>query len=132
MKTNVRSWLRYPTLWLQLIGAVLTTVVSLNVGLSAAQAGALLFFVQVVIGAVNALAVRPIAPAAFVAVLGSAAGLLSAFHLWTPSTETLTAVSSIVTTGLALVSTLLTTPTYDPAVTDAVVTSSQKVIDKSL
>lgn len=131
MKPDLHSLLRYPTLWLQLFAALLTTVVSLNLGLSAPQAGALLTFTQLVVGAINAWAVRPIAPAVFVALLGASAGLLTAFGVWTPTPEQLTALSGTVTTVVALISSLLTTPVYDPAGAN-IVTASDKVDADSL
>lgn len=129
MISRLWSIVRYPTLLLQLVGSLLTTLVSLHAGLTAPEAGALLFTVQTVIGAVNAFLVRPIAPAAFVAVVPALAGLLTAFGVWTPSTQALDALSSLVATSFALLSSLLTTPAYDPAPPHgAVVTSSRRVL----
>lgn len=131
MITRLWSLVRYPTLLLQLLGALLTTVVSLNAGMTAAEAGALLFAVQVVIGAVNAWAVRPIAPAAFTALVPALAGLLTAFHVWAPSTQTLDALTSLVGTTFALLSSLLTTPAYDPAPPGATVVTRSGVVHRA-
>jgi hypothetical protein len=73
---------REPTLVLQALSAVLGIVVALGLpALSPEQAGLIIAAVSTGIGAVNAVMVRPIAPTAFVGIVGAGAALLAAYGL---------------------------------------------------
>jgi hypothetical protein len=93
---------REPTLILQSIGAALGIFVALGVpGLSAQQAALIIAFLTGVIAVVNAIAVRPIAPAAFIGLVGASAALLAAYG-FDVSQPVVGAVSSAVVVFLAL------------------------------
>jgi hypothetical protein len=73
---------REPTLVLQALSAVLGIGVALGIpSLSAEQAGFIIAAVSAGIGALNALLVRPVAPTAFVGIVGAGAALLAAYGL---------------------------------------------------
>jgi hypothetical protein len=78
----VKIFGREPTLVLQALSAVLGIVVALGFpSLSAEQAGMIIAVLSAGIGAVNAVLVRPVAPTAFVGLVGAGAALLAAYGL---------------------------------------------------
>ncbi len=90
---------REPALWLGLIGAVLTTLVSLNQPwLSAGAAAAIMVAITAV---ATAFLTRPVAPALFVAAFGAIAALFAEYGTTLP--EGLVAgISSLILAGFAL------------------------------
>jgi hypothetical protein len=73
---------REPTLVLQAISALLGIGVAMSLpNLSAEQAGLIIAALSAGIGAVNAFMVRPVAPTAFVGLVGAGAALLAAYGL---------------------------------------------------
>jgi len=78
----VKIFGREPTLVLQALSAVLGIVVALGLpSLSAEQASLIIAALSAGIGAVNAVMVRPIAPTAFVGLVGAGAALMGAYGL---------------------------------------------------
>lgn len=105
---------REPTLVLQAISALLTVFVAVGLpNLSAEQAALIMAVISAVFGVVNALVVRPVAPAAFIALVGAGAALLAGYGLEV-SQELVGAISAAVVTILALVTRVQVTPTADP------------------
>jgi lipopolysaccharide export LptBFGC system permease protein LptF len=101
---------REPALIIGVVSAALSLVVTLGVGLSTDQAGAIVAVISGVFAAVAAVLTRPIAPAAFTGLVTVAAALLSAYHFnVAPGT-----VAAINTTVLAIL-TLLTRGQVSPA-----------------
>lgn len=98
-----------PTLILQFISAALSLVVALGFGLSSDQAALIVAAITAVFGAVNAFMVRPIAPAAFTALVGAVAALAAGFgfHL---SDGVIAAINGLVITALALLTRHQVTP----------------------
>lgn len=92
---------REPALIVSTISAVLSLIVTFNVGLSGEQAGATVAIISALFGAVAAAATRPIAPAAFTAVVAAGAALLAAYGL-NVSAETVGATNAVVLAVLAL------------------------------
>lgn len=112
----MRIFGREPTLWINTIAALLGIVVTFGWdGLSATQAAAIVAVLQGLLSAVNAVLVRPVAPAAFtglvtaVAVLGAAYGLNA-------SQEQVGAVQFAVLALLVLMTRNQVTPASDPAI----------------
>lgn len=92
---------REPALIVSTISAVLSLIVTFNVGLSGEQAGATVAIISALFGAVAAAATRPIAPAAFTAVVAAGAALLAAYGL-NVSAEMVGATNAVVLAVLAL------------------------------
>jgi len=92
---------REPALIVSSISAVLSLIVTFNIGLSGEQAGATVAVISAVFGAIAAAATRPIAPAAFTAVVAAGAALLAAYGL-NVSAETVGATNAVVLAVLAL------------------------------
>jgi hypothetical protein len=92
---------REPALIISTISAILSLVVTFNIGMSGEQAGAIVAIVSAVFGAIVAVATRPIAPAAFTAVVAAGAALLAAYGL-NVSAETVGATNAVVLAVLAL------------------------------
>lgn len=92
-----------PTLILQTVAALLGLLVTFNLnGLSAEQAGLIVAAISAVFGVINAAAVRPVAPAAFTALVGALADLVAAYG-FNVSPETIGAVNATVLAVLALI-----------------------------
>jgi uncharacterized membrane protein len=73
---------REPTLWIQAVSALLGIIVAFGMDwLTGDQAAAITAVVSAGFGALNAMVVRPIAPAAFTGLVAAAATLLAAFGL---------------------------------------------------
>jgi membrane associated rhomboid family serine protease len=108
-------------LLLQALSAGLALLVSFQFDqLSAEQAATIVAVLSAVIGVVNAIAVRPVAPAAFTGLAGAVFALLAAYG-FNVGQETVGAVQAFVVTVLALVTRLQVTPVADPRPADQVV-----------
>lgn len=92
---------REPALIISTISAVLSLIVTFNVGMSGEQAGAIVAVISAAFGAITAAATRPIAPSAFTAVVAAGAALLAAYGL-DVSAETVGATNAVVLAVLAL------------------------------
>ncbi|GAA3852627.1 hypothetical protein GCM10023084_03570 [Streptomyces lacrimifluminis] len=92
---------REPALIISTISAILSLIVTFNIGMSGEQAGAIVAVISAWFGAMVAIATRPIAPAAFTAVVAAAAALLAAYGL-NVSAETVGATNAVVLAVLAL------------------------------
>jgi hypothetical protein len=109
---------REPTAWLQALSALLAVLVTFGWdGLSATQAALIVAALSAGIGVVNALAVRPIAPAAFTGFVAAGAALLTGYGL-DLSQELVGSVQVAVVTLLALVLRSQVTPVVDPRPAD--------------
>lgn len=105
---------REPTLVLQAISALLAILVSVGIpGLSAEQAALIIAALSAVIGGVNAVLVRPIAPAAFTGLVAAAFSLFAGYGL-DVSQGTVGAIQVAVVTVLALLTRGQVTPKADP------------------
>jgi hypothetical protein len=114
--TQIKIFGREPALWLGLIGAVVTWVVSLGFDwLNAGQATAIITFVT---GVVIALTTRPVAPALFVAVVSAGAALFGQYGLhWSEAATT--GLGAIILAGFALFGIRpQATPVADPRTID--------------
>jgi hypothetical protein len=112
---------REPTLVLQSLSALLAVFVAVGLpGLSAEQAGLIVAAIAAGIGVVNALMVRPIAPAAFVGFIAAGAALLAAYGLEL-SQEVVGSVGAAVVVLLALLTRGQVTPNADPRSPETVV-----------
>jgi hypothetical protein len=101
---------REPTLILQAVSAVLAILVTFNLhGLSSEQAALIVAAISAVFGVVNAVAVRPVAPAAFTGLVGAAAALLTGYGL-NVSPELVASVSAAAVTVLGLLTRQQVTP----------------------
>ncbi|MBB0231798.1 hypothetical protein FOE67_20440 [Streptomyces calidiresistens] len=92
---------REPALWLGVLSAGLSVAVTLGVGLTTVQAGAIVAAVSAVGGAVTAAVTRPVAPAAFTGAIGALVALVAAFGLEV-SPELVAAMSGMTVAVLAL------------------------------
>lgn len=99
-----------PTLILQFVSAALSLVVALGFGLTSDQAALIVAAITAVFGVVNAVMVRPIAPAAFTALVGALAALAAGFGFHLPD-AVVAAVTGLVLTGLALLTRGQVSPT---------------------
>ena len=92
---------REPALIISSVSAVLSLVVTFNIGMTGQQAGAIVAIISASFGAITAAMTRPIAPTAFTAVVAAGAALLAAYGL-NVSAETVGAVNAVVLSVLAL------------------------------
>jgi hypothetical protein len=92
---------REPALIISTVSAVLSLVVTFNIGMTGEQAGAIVAVISTSFGAIAAAMTRPIAPTAFTAVVAAGAALLAAYGL-NVSAETVGAVNAVVLSVLAL------------------------------
>jgi hypothetical protein len=116
-----RGLIREPTVWLNVLSAALTVLVTFGFkGLSPEQSALITAAVGAGIGVVNALVVRPVAPAAFTGFVGALAALLAAYGLHV-SQEMVGAVQALVVTVLALQARQQVTPVADPRPAEQVV-----------
>lgn len=107
---------REPTLILQVISAVLGLLVTFQLpNLSAEQAGAIVAVLAAAISVVNALLVRPVAPAAFTGFVAATVALVSAYG-FNVSQETVGGLNAVVVTVLALIFRAQVTPVAHPGV----------------
>lgn len=101
---------REPALIIGVVSAALSLAVTLGVGLSANQAGAWTALITAVFGVVTAVVTRPVAPAAFTALVTVAADLLGAYH-FDVSAGTVAAVNATVLAVLTLLTRGQVSPT---------------------
>ena len=92
---------REPALIISTLSAVLSLIVTFNIGMSGEQAGAIVAVISAAFGAITAAMTRPIAPSAFTAVVAAGAALLAAYGL-DVSAETVGATNAVVLAVLAL------------------------------
>ncbi len=111
------SFRREPTVYLQGLQVLLALLVSFRVlGLTEELSALVLAFAGAVLGAYNALKVRPVAPAAFTAVITTVAPLLAPFRL-DLTTEQIGSLQFVTLFVLALLTRTQVSPTSDPAPT---------------
>jgi len=103
---------REPALIIGVISAALSLLVTLSIGLTTDQAGAIVAVISGVFAALTAAFTRPIAPAAFTGLVTVTAALLSAFHFGV-APETVGAINTVVLAVLVL----LTRSQVSPAAT---------------
>jgi hypothetical protein len=97
--TQIKIFGREPALWLALIGAAVTWLVSLGLDwLNAGQATAIVTFVTAV---VIALTTRPIGPPLFVGAVAAGAAMFAEYNL-AVSEEFVTGLGAIILAGFAL------------------------------
>jgi hypothetical protein len=112
---------RNPTVWLQSLAAVLAVLVSFKVEwLTAEQSAVVTAFAGALITAVNAALVRPIAPAAFVGLVGAGAALLAAYGLHFEQAQ-VGSIQALVVALLTLQTRQAVTPIRDPRPLEQVV-----------
>jgi hypothetical protein len=112
----VKIFGREPTLVIQTLGAILSVFVALGLpGLSVDQAAVIIAFLTAAVAAVNALAVRPIAPAAFIGLVAAGAVLLAAYGYHVPQ-SVLGAIQAAVVAILAFATRAQVTPVAAPGV----------------
>lgn len=105
---------REPSLVIATIASALGLVVSFGADwLTATQAALIIAVLNAVLGVVNAVAVRPIAPAAFTYLIGAAAALAAAYGL-DVGQETVGAVNGLVLSTLMFLTRGQVTPTASP------------------
>lgn len=92
---------REPALIVSTISAVLSLIVTFNVGMSGEQAGAIVAAISAFFGGITAAMTRPIAPSAFTAAVAAVAALLAAYGLNVPA-ETVGATNAVVLAVLSL------------------------------
>lgn len=69
-----------PALLLAVVSAALSLLVTFNIGLTSEQAGLWVAVITAVFGTATALAVRPVPPAAFTALVTAVGALLMGYH----------------------------------------------------
>lgn len=108
---SFRIFGREPAVVIAVISGALSLVVSLGVGLTADEAGAIVAFISGAFAALTAVVTRPVAPAAFTGLVTVTADLLGAYH-FDVSAGTLAAANGFVLAVL----TLLTRGQVSPAI----------------
>jgi hypothetical protein len=117
MDRSKLTFLREPTVYLQGAQIVLTLLVAFKIfGVTEELSALILALGGAVLGAINALKVRPLAPAAFTMLVTTAAPLLAYFGL-SLSTEQTGALQFAIVTFLALVVRTQVSPVADLAPT---------------
>ncbi len=105
---------REPTLIIGTVGAALSLLVTLGFDwLNAEQAALIVTALNAALGVANAIAVRPIAPAAFTYAVGAVASLAAAYG-FEVGQETVGAVNGLVLAVLMLLTRGQVTPVRDP------------------
>lgn len=104
---------REPALWVGLIGAALTLVGTLGIGLTGDQAVLWTTAIGALSGAVTAAMTRPLAPGAFLGFVAAAVPLLAAYG-FKLSDETVTALNGLILVALPLIVRGQVTPSADP------------------
>jgi hypothetical protein len=114
--TQIKIFGREPALWLALIGALVTWLVSLGLDwLNAGQATAIVTAISAVL---IALTTRPIAPALFVGAVAAGAALFAEYNL-AVSDAFVTGLGAIILAGFALFGIRpQATPAADPRTID--------------
>ncbi|MGY1439544.1 hypothetical protein [Streptomyces reniochalinae] len=92
---------REPALVLNTVSAALSVLVTLNFGMTTAQAGAIVAVISAVFAAAAAVVTRPIAPNAFTGLVAAVAALTAAFG-FEVAPETVGAITGLILAGLAL------------------------------
>lgn len=106
---------REPALWIGVISGGLSLLVALQIGhLTSDQAALIVATITAVGGVITAAATRPIAPAAFTALVTAVADLLAGFH-FDVSAGTVAAVNGLVLAVLTLVTRHQVTPVSHPS-----------------
>lgn len=110
---------REPALIVGVISGLLSLLVSLKIGhLSPNQAALIVAAITAVGGVITAVATRPVAPAAFTALVVAVADLLAGFH-FSASAGTIGAINGLVLAVLTLVTRHQVTPIGSSARADA-------------
>jgi hypothetical protein len=105
---------REPALYIGVVSAGLSLLVALQVnGLTNDQATLIVAAITAVGGVVTALMTRPIAPAAFTALVAAAAALLAGFH-YDVDPGTVAAINGVVLAVLTLVTRHQVSPVVTP------------------
>lgn len=111
----MRIFGREPTVILQTVSALLAIVVTFQMEwLTADQQVAIVAFLSAVLGAINAASVRPVAPAAFIAVATTGAALLTGYGL-DLRPELVGSITAAVPVLLTLLTRVQVTPIESPA-----------------
>lgn len=101
---------REPALYIGVISAALSLLVALQVGsLTSDQAALIVAAITALGGVATAIATRPVAPAAFTALVTAVADLLAGFH-FSVSAGTVAAVNGLVLAVLTLITRHQVTP----------------------
>lgn len=112
---------REPTLLIGTIASLLSVGVGFNFDwLTARQAAVIVVALNAVLGVINAIAVRPISPAAFTYLVGAVATLCAAYGLHF-SQSSVGAVNGLVISVLMFLTRGQVTPTADPRTIDGAV-----------
>jgi hypothetical protein len=98
----IRIFGREPTLIISAIASALGLFASMRVGLSQDQAAAFVVVLNGILGVLNALAVRPVAPAAFTYLAGALASLAALYGFQVTDTV-MASVNSLIITVLAAI-----------------------------
>lgn len=94
---------REPALYIGVVSGGLSLLVALNVGsLTSDQAALIVAAITAIGGVATALATRPVAPAAFTALIAAAAALLAGFH-YNVAPATIGVINGLVLAVLTLV-----------------------------
>jgi hypothetical protein len=105
---------REPTLLVASLASALSVLVGFHFDwLTAEQAALIVAFTNAILGVVNALAVRPIAPAAFTYLVGAVAALAAAYGLGV-SQEMVGSINALVLSVLMFLTRGQVTPIADP------------------
>ena len=106
---------REPALYIGVLSGALSLLVALNIGsLTSDQAALIVAAITAAGGVATAIATRPIAPAAFTALVAAVAALLAGFH-YDVAPGTVAAVNGLVLAVLTLVTRHQVTPVSRPA-----------------
>lgn len=109
----MRIFGREPALIIGFIGAALTLLGTLGLGLTGDQAVLWIAALGAISGAVTAAATRPIAPGAFLTVVAAAVPLLASYGL-DLSSDTVAAINGLLLAGLTALFRGQVTPAADP------------------
>jgi drug/metabolite transporter (DMT)-like permease len=116
-----RIFVREPTTILAVVQAALALLVTFQFDqLTDTQAALITGLIAAVLAVANALAVRPVAPAAFVQLIGAAAALVAAYG-FVVRPETVGAIQALIVTVVALQARGQVTPVADPRPVEHVV-----------
>lgn len=119
---KIRVFGREPTLVIGVIASVLSVLVTFNLDwLTAKQAALIVVVLNATLGTVNAVAVRPVAPAAITYLIGAIAALATAYG-FAVNESTVGAVNSAVIAVLMFLTRGQVTPAADPRTIDGTVT----------
>lgn len=112
---------REPTLVIGAVGSALSILVGFQLDwLDARQAALIVLVLNAILGALNAAAVRPIAPAAFTYLVGAVAALCAAYGL-DVGQEMVGSINGLVLSVLLFLTRGQVTPAADPRTIDGTV-----------